>query len=44
MAALGEISSEDSLVTMAEYTRGRRLHIGYSFELLNEDFSARRIR
>ncbi|MBK6727667.1 MAG: alpha-glucosidase [Xanthomonadales bacterium] len=44
VAALGEISSEDSLVTMAEYTRGRRLHMGYSFELLTDDFSARHIR
>ncbi len=43
-AALGEISSEDSLATMAEYTSGRRLHMGYSFELLTEDFSARHIR
>ena len=43
-AALGEISSEDSLATMAEYTSGRRLHMGYSFELLTDDFSARHIR
>ena len=43
-AALGEISSEDSLATMAEYTRGRRLHMGYSFELLTDDFSASYIR
>ncbi len=43
--ALGEISSEDSLATMAEYTAGdNRLHMGYSFELLTEDFSARYIR
>jgi alpha-glucosidase len=41
---LGEISSEDSLATMAEYTRGRRLHMGYSFELLSSDFSANYIR
>src|SRR6185312_8817673 len=33
VAALGEISSEDSLATMAEYTSGHRLHMGYSFEL-----------
>ena len=44
VAALGEISSEDSLATMAEYTRGRRLHMGYSFELLTDDFSAAYIR
>ncbi|HEX6613031.1 MAG TPA: alpha-glucosidase family protein [Rhodanobacteraceae bacterium] len=44
VAALGEISSEDSLATMAEYTCGRRLHMGYSFELLTDDFSAAYIR
>ncbi|MCF6192842.1 MAG: hypothetical protein L3J46_00720 [Kangiellaceae bacterium] len=43
--ALGEISSEDSLKTMAEYTEGNeRLHMGYSFELLTDDFSASYIR
>ena len=41
---LGEISSEDSLATMAEYTRGKRLHMAYSFELLTDDFSAGHIR
>jgi alpha-glucosidase len=44
VAALGEISSEDSLATIAEYTSGRRLHMGYSFELLTDDFSAAWIR
>jgi alpha-glucosidase len=44
VAALGEVSAEDSLATMAEYTKGRRLHMGYSFELLTDDFSARHIR
>ncbi|MEO5829623.1 MAG: alpha-amylase family glycosyl hydrolase, partial [Rhodanobacter sp.] len=44
VAALGEISSEDSLATMAEYTRAGRLHMGYSFELLTDDFSAAYIR
>jgi alpha-glucosidase len=44
VAMLGEISSEDSLATMAEYTRGQRLHMGYSFELLGNDFSAGYIR
>ncbi len=44
VAALGEISSEDSLATMAEYTRPHRLHMGYSFELLTDDFSASYIR
>jgi alpha-glucosidase len=43
-ATLGEISSEDSLATMAEYTNGTRLHMGYSFELLSDDFSAAYIR
>lgn len=39
--SLGEISSEDSLATMAEYTQGEhRLHSAYSFELLVDDFSA----
>jgi len=39
--ALGEISSEDSLKTMAEYTQGEhRLHMGYSFDLLTDNFSA----
>ncbi|MBN6151184.1 alpha glucosidase [Xanthomonas sp. AmX2] len=41
---LGEISSEDSLATTAEYTAHGRLHMGYSFELLVEDFSAAYIR
>jgi alpha-glucosidase len=43
-ATLGEIASENSLATMAEYTRGNRLHMGYSFELLSDDFSAGYIR
>ncbi|MCY7313287.1 MAG: alpha-glucosidase family protein [Pseudoxanthomonas sp.] len=41
---LGEISSEDSLATMAEYVNDRRLHMGYSFELLTNDFTAAYIR
>jgi alpha-glucosidase len=44
VAALGEISAEDSLATMAEYTGPGRLHMAYSFELLTEDFSAAYIR
>jgi alpha-glucosidase len=44
VAAIGEISSEDSLATTAEYTSGNRLHMGYSFELLTDDFSAAYIR
>ena len=43
-AMLGEISSEDSLATMAEYTRSKRLQMSYSFELLGDDFSAGFIR
>jgi alpha-glucosidase len=43
-AALGEISSEDSLATTAEYVSDQRLHMGYSFELLTDDFSAGYIR
>ncbi|WP_105189895.1 alpha-glucosidase family protein [Pseudoalteromonas sp. T1lg48] len=43
--ALGEISSEDSLATMAEYTAGGdKLHMGYSFELLTNDYSSEYIR
>jgi len=41
---LGEISSEDSLATMAEYVSPRRLHMGYSFELLTDESSAAYIR
>ncbi|HVI57489.1 MAG TPA: alpha-glucosidase family protein [Luteimonas sp.] len=41
---IGEISSEDSLATMAEYITDHRLHMGYSFELLTQDFSAAYIR
>lgn len=44
VAALGEICSEDSLVTMAQYTAPGRLHMGYSFELLTRDFSAAHVR
>ncbi len=44
VAALGEISSEDSLATMSEYVGERRLHMGYSFELLTDDRSAGYIR
>ncbi|GLP95856.1 alpha-glucosidase family protein [Paraferrimonas sedimenticola] len=43
-AALGEISAEDSLATTAEYTEEGRLHMGYSFELLTDDYSAEYIR
>lgn len=44
-AALGEINSENSLATMADYTQANdRLHMGYSFELLGDEFSACHIR
>ena len=42
--ALGEISSEDSLATTAEYCNERRLHMGYSFELLTDESSPAYIR
>ncbi len=43
--SLGEISSEDSLATMAQYTQGGdKLHMGYSFELLTNDYSSEYIR
>lgn len=42
---LGEISAEDSLKTMAEYTSGNdRLHMAYSFELLVDKLSGNYIR
>ncbi len=42
---LGEVSSEDSLETMAEYTAGdSRLNMAYSFELLVDEFSTDYIR
>lgn len=44
VVSLGEISAEDSLATTAEYTRDGRLHMGYSFELLTDDGSARHVR
>lgn len=44
IAGLGEISSEDSLATMAEYTEPGRLHMGYSFELLTKDGTSKYIR
>ncbi len=42
--SLGEISSEDSTATMAEYTRPGRLHMAYTFELLGADGSPAHIR
>ena len=42
--ALGEISSEDSIATMVEYTQPGRLHMAYSFELLGPKGSAQHFR
>jgi len=42
--SLGEISSDDSTATVAEYTQPGRLHSAYSFELLGEDGSPAHIR
>lgn len=45
VVTLGEISSEDSLQTMAEYTEGdNRLHMAYSFELLTPEGDPNYIR
>ncbi len=44
VVTLGEISSEDSLATMAEYTAQGRLHMAYSFELLVDEYSAQHIK
>jgi len=44
VVALGEISSDDSTATVAEYTQPGRLHMGYSFELLSNDSSPAHIR
>jgi alpha-glucosidase len=42
--ALGEISSDDSTATVAEYTQDGRLHMAYSFELLSNESSPQHIR
>jgi len=44
VVALGEISSDDSTATVAEYTQPGRLHMAYSFELLSDDSSPQHIR
>jgi alpha-glucosidase len=44
VAALGEIASDDSNTTVAQYTQPGRLHMAYSFELLGSDSSPRHIR
>jgi alpha-glucosidase len=43
--ALGEVSAEDAVETIVQYTSGsRRLHMAYSFELLVDEFSTAHIR
>jgi len=43
--SMGEINSENSLETIADYTENsKRLHMGYSFELLVDELSAKHIR
>jgi alpha-glucosidase len=42
--ALGEINSDDSTATVAEYTLAGRLHMAYSFELLSNESSPAHIR
>jgi len=44
VVALGEIASDDSTATVAEYTQPGRLHMAYSFELLSNDSSPQHIR
>jgi alpha-glucosidase len=45
IALLGEVTGEDPLDTMREYTRGNdRLHMAYNFDLLADEFSLARIR
>jgi alpha-glucosidase len=44
VVALGEISSDDTTATVAEYTQPGRLHMAYSFELLSNDSSPAHIR
>ena len=43
--SIGEVSSDDALAQMAEYTEGGdKLHMAYSFNLLTPEFTARHIR
>ena len=44
VVTLGEISSDDSNATVAEYTQPGRLHMAYSFELLVDESSPAHIR
>ena len=43
--ALGEVSAEDAVETIVQYTSGaKRLHMAYNFELLVDEFSTDHIR
>jgi alpha-glucosidase len=43
--SIGEVSSDDALAQMAEYTEGGdKLHMAYSFNLLTPEFTASHIR
>jgi alpha-glucosidase len=43
--SIGEVSSDDALAQMAEYTEGGdKLHMAYSFNLLTPEFSSAHIR
>jgi alpha-glucosidase len=43
--SLGEVSAEDAIETIVQYTSGgRRLHMAYNFELLVDEFSTAHIR
>ena len=43
--SLGEVSAEDAIEAIVQYTSGgRRLHMAYNFELLVDEFSAAHIR
>ncbi|MGH8249666.1 MAG: alpha-amylase family glycosyl hydrolase, partial [Steroidobacteraceae bacterium] len=43
--ALGEVSAEDPIETIVQYTAGsKRLHMAYNFELLVDEFSAAHVR
>ena len=43
--SLGEVSAEDPIETIVQYTSGgRRLHMAYNFELLVDEFSTAHIR
>ena len=41
---IGEVASDDSIATAAEYLRGLRLHMAYTFNLLRGEPTATRVR